>query len=271
MITIGIGNFKGGVGSSTLCYQLAALIQRAGLGVAIAETSTCGADLHWCRGRSIREERILNCTMQSVGYLFVDDCVELRQAHHWVGYDYVLLDYSNARQDIESALRAVQHWVCPLGPIEFGPTLRAYELWCELHRRGTIAANTFSAVVNFAPGAEDIEDEPDWADPRFNGDHALEVFAREAPLLKVLQRRVRNNPALLETGDGRDVFSNSQPEAAEAVDDIEAVWAELLAHWKKEEAPRLPPSPTGIELPPRLDKFRRYMVGAPFNTRPPYR
>lgn len=193
MITIGRGNRKGGVGSTMLCYQLAALIQRAGCSVAIAETSLLGSDQLWCRGRSIREGRILNCTMKSVGYIFVDDYSDLCFADRWVGYDYVLLDYTNSRDDIELALRYVKHWICPLGPNESRPTMMVFDIWCDMRRLGRVAADTFCAVMNMTPNAEDIEEEPERADFRFNGDRSLEILAREAPLMKVLKRRIKNN------------------------------------------------------------------------------
>lgn len=263
MITIGIGNRKGGVGSTMLCYQLAALIQRAGCSVAIAETSLLGSDQLWCRGRSIREGRILNCTMKSVGYIFVDDYSDLRFADRWVGYDYVLLDYTNSRDDIELALRYVKHWICPLGPNESRPTMMVFDIWCDMRRLGRVAADTFCAVMNMTPNAEDIEEEPERADFRFNGDRSLEILAREAPLMKVLKRRIKNNLALDDSYDGRDVFSHkaSEAEAEAGRHDIEAVWGELLQQWQQKGEQELPPPYLGIDLTLTLERFKRYMVG----------
>ena len=52
MIAIGIGNTKGGVGSTTLTFQLAALLQCSGMTVTTAETSPGRSGLHWCGHRA---------------------------------------------------------------------------------------------------------------------------------------------------------------------------------------------------------------------------
>lgn len=257
MITIGIGNWKGGVGSTTLAWNLAALIQSSGRSVAIADTIPLGLGLQWCVRRSEREGRTLNTSLASIGYFHVDDYSDLRLAGDRYGYDYLLLDCCNARPDLAQALRYVQHWLSPLRPTEFRQTLMLYQEWIGQQRRGSVVARSFSAVVNLTPSAESIEDDPEWKKPMYHGEYAAEFLATEAPEMAMLKRQIQYNEALANTFD-EDVFAQHGPEAIAARDDIRTIWLEMLQNWQL-QPPAAEQQADGDPLL-SLHRFKRYMI-----------
>ena len=232
MVVIGIGNLKGGVGSTTLTFQMAALLQRNGMTVTIAETSSCLSDLHWCLGRAGREGTVLNCSKDSVAYVHLKDCPNWLKDYQ-LGTEFVLLDYSNGtHQDIVTAMFHVHHWICPLQVSDLHPTIKSYECWRSTQPGLPGAGKTFSAVFTMVPDAHDIARDPGFAAPFADGTHAITVLNQKVPGMHILQSRLTWSEAVSNTFGGADILSQATPESLVARSEIEMIWQEALLRMK---------------------------------------
>ena len=232
MVVVGIGNLKGGVGSTTLTFQMAALLQRNGITVTIAETSSGLSDLHWCLGRANHAQSVLNCSRESVAYVHLKDCPN-RLMDYSLGTEFILLDYSNATLDIGTAMCHAHHWICPLQVSDVEATIASYECWKSTQPELRGPGKTFSALITMVPGADDIACDHGFASPSGNGEWTIDVLARKAPEMHVFQNRLTWSEAVSDTYAGRDLLSDPKPESLTAQAEIESIWEEALSRMKR--------------------------------------
>ncbi len=225
MFTIGIGNGKGGVGSTTLTIQLAALLQRTGATVTIVSAPNSEA-LPWCTDRAANADALPGGSKGRINYMPLKDCWG-RLKNCDLGSDFALLDYSNG-EDLAAAMSHVEDWICPFTPLEVRPTLATYRLWQALHPDALETGETFSAVLSMTPSEADIAEDPSYAKSRYNGEDSAAELAQDAPTMHIMRQRIRWSEAVGDIRAGGDVFSSSAPDAPAARAELNAVWVELL-------------------------------------------
>lgn len=122
MTTIAVGNLKGGVGTTTLAVNLAALLQRAGHDVSLVDCGGAGDIYRWVERRHRHGLGNIRCrTWSQAGATNGDDS------------SYTIIDAGSDRRTVLPLLANVDFWLAPTPPDfpDYMSTLNLFNSWRE--------------------------------------------------------------------------------------------------------------------------------------------
>ena len=208
MITIAIGNLKGGVGTTTLAVSLAAFLQDAGLDLVLVDRGAGASASRWIRRRQDSGRgTIATQTSSPAGTLGNDRA------------SYTVVDAGATRESVLPLLTSVDIWLAPTPPtfLEFTATLMLFNLWREA-RQGQRKAGLFATVITrVAPNDCDLERS------------ARKKLSCAGNEMLVLNQALTRHAAWDATYDGHAVHELSSNTSKKALGQFRAVVVELLA------------------------------------------
>jgi cellulose biosynthesis protein BcsQ len=219
-ITIAIGNFKGGVGSTVLTASLAVVLQRQGAEVAMVERDLVATLSGWsCR----REARGLGT-------------IPVTNVAHRAGVEqsdaaYLLVDCRSTEGLLESMLDAADIWLAPAKPgsIELENALQLFGRWQE-----TLTKASRRRIFALAFVRVELQE-------REQESSARSVLASSHPELLILNQTLRYDPVWDETYAGHGITELDPRRARVASQEFAAMTSELICR----SAPALLANRTG--------------------------
>lgn len=222
MTTIAVGNLKGGVGTTTLAVNLAALLQHGGHDVTMVDCSG-GPDVHrWVQRR--QHEGLGDIKYRTWSSNVSSDRGES---------SYIIVDAGSDRKAVLPLLAHMDLWLAPTPPLfpDFMSTVNLFDLWREARdvqgRPGLFAG----VITRVSSNERDLE----WTARR------KLAFARQHML--VLSQSLARHAAWDATYGGHAMHELPTNVAGVAASEFSAMVVQLFGHGLLAlTAPRRPPS-----------------------------